>query len=144
MARKPLSTLQPLLEFPTDSGDMPGRHDQRFLTPKENPMQYKTIVLQLLEQRRRFTTCSERTEDDAPNAGAGFTPVSAKARHETWKELLSQAKPGSAPSQIASEALEIALMELEDRLSRGSPPEESDALSLEAAMAFISRRTPPA
>ena len=32
-----------------------------------------------------------------------------KASHEAWKEQLSQARPGSDPSQIASEALELAI-----------------------------------
>ena len=48
-----------------------------------------------------------------------------KTSHEAWKETLSQARPGSDPSQIASEALEMALKELEDRLPSASPPDEN-------------------
>ena len=47
-----------------------------------------------------------------------------KARHETWKDFLSQAKLGGDASQIANEALEIALKELESRLLAASPPNE--------------------
>ena len=47
-----------------------------------------------------------------------------KTSHEAWKETLVQARPGSDPSQIASEALEMALKELEDRLPSASPPDE--------------------
>ena len=64
-----------------------------------------------------------------------------KTSHEAWKETLSQAKPGSDPSQIASEAMEMALKELEDRLPSASPQDESEALSLDEAMAFIRRHT---
>jgi len=67
-----------------------------------------------------------------------------KTRHEAWKECLSLAMPGSDPSQIASEALELALKELEDRLPSASRPNDSEPLSLEEAMAFIRRQTPSA
>ena len=35
--------------------------------------------------------------------------IDLKASHEAWKEQLSQARPGSDPSQIASEAMELAI-----------------------------------
>jgi len=73
-----------------------------------------TIILELLKQRpeihnqlrsnRMLLSTVERYAREL------------KANHETWKESLSQAKPGSDESQIASEALEFALKELEDRL----------------------------
>jgi hypothetical protein len=37
-----------------------------------------------------------------------------KSRHDAWKTCLSQRKPDSDPSQVASEALEIALKEIDD------------------------------
>jgi hypothetical protein len=64
-----------------------------------------------------------------------------KASHETWKETLAQAKPGSDQSQIASEALEMALRELEDRLPSVSAPDDREPLSLDKAMAFVRRHT---
>ena len=39
-----------------------------------------------------------------------------RASHLAWQELLSPLRPGRDQSQIASEALEMALKELEDRL----------------------------
>jgi hypothetical protein len=66
-----------------------------------------------------------------------------KTRHEAWKDCLSQAKPGNA-SQIASQALEIALAEMENCLPFASPRGDSEPLSLEEAMAFIRNHTPPA
>jgi hypothetical protein len=63
-----------------------------------------------------------------------------KASHETWKETLAQGKPQSHPSQIASEALELALKGLQDGLPAASPPDEGE--TLDAAMAFVRSHTP--
>jgi hypothetical protein len=67
-----------------------------------------------------------------------------KASHQGWMHLLIQMRPGSNPSQISSEALEIAIRELEDRLPVESQRNENEALFLDAAMLFLSRRTPRA
>ena len=48
--------------------------------------------------------------------------------HEDWKDRLQQAKPESDLSQIASEAMELALKELEVRLPSESNQGESEAL----------------
>jgi hypothetical protein len=105
-------------------------------------MQYKTIVLELLQQRpeiheqlrqqRMLLSTLERYANEL------------KTSHEAWKDRLLQAKPGNSQSQIESEALEIALKEVEDSLPPASPPDETEPLSLDAAMAFIRRHTPPA
>jgi hypothetical protein len=100
-------------------------------------MLYKTIVLELLQERpqmheqlRQSRTLLSTMEQYAQEL---------KANHEAWKEQLSQARPGSDPSQIASEALEIAIQELVDCL----PTESAEPFPLDEAMAFI-LRTPPA
>ena len=67
-----------------------------------------------------------------------------RSRHLTWKDLLAAANPDRSPDQIASEALEIALKELEDSLPPDSLLDAAEPLSLDAAMAFIRRPTPPA
>jgi hypothetical protein len=64
-----------------------------------------------------------------------------KASHEEWMGTLSEARPGSEPIQIASEALEIAVKELEDRLESESQVSDQVGLSLDAAMAFIKNPT---
>jgi len=86
-------------------------------------MQYQTIVLQLIRQRREMhhQLKAKRTLLRTVERYA----KELKASHETWKDRLSLAKPGSNPSQIESEALEIALKELEDRLPSGSPEENA-------------------
>ena len=107
-------------------------------------MQYKTMALQLLEQHPQMhdRLRSQRMLLPAVDRCA----QALKASHEAWKEQLSLTRPGSDASQITSEALEIALKELEAGLDSGPPPpdDESTTLSLEAAMAFIRRHTPPA
>jgi len=105
-------------------------------------MQYKTIVLELLQQHPgiREPLQSQGKMMQALDLYSG----ELKTSHEAWKERLSQAKPNSDPSQIASEALEIALKQLEEALSSGTPAEETEPLSLDAAMAFVRNHTPPA
>jgi chromosome segregation ATPase len=105
-------------------------------------MLYKTMVLELLHQRREM-------EDQLRRTGSLLTTLERyakelKTRHEAWKKALSQTRPGSDPNLIASEALEMALKELEDRLPSASPADGTAPLSLEAAMAFVCRHTPPA
>jgi hypothetical protein len=105
-------------------------------------MHYKTMVLELLEQRRRLHSRlrKERLLLPAMDAYA----VMLKARHEAWKELLAKTRPDSDPAQIASEALELAISELEGCLPPASPRDESEALQLDEVMAFIRRHTPSA
>jgi hypothetical protein len=105
-------------------------------------MQYKTIVLELLQQRPEMHNQLRSKRMLLPTLERYASEL--KASHEAWKDHLSQARPGSDRSQIASEALEIALKELQDRLPSGSPPDENEPLSVEGAMAFIRRHTPPA
>ena len=105
-------------------------------------MQYKTILLELLRQRPELHEQLRSQRLLLPTLERYASAL--KTSHETWKSLLVQAKPDSDASQIASQALEMALKELEDRLPSASPPEENESPSLEAAMAFVRRHTPPA
>jgi hypothetical protein len=113
-----------------------------FLIPKEANMQYKTIILELLQQRPGMHNQLRKSRKLLPTVEHYAREL--KTSHEAWKDLLSQTKPGSDQIQIASEALEMALKEVEDRLPSESPPNETEPFSLEVAMAFISRHTPPA
>ncbi len=98
-------------------------------------MQYKTIIQELLEQRPQM-------QEQLRKQRKLLTTLEQYARelkqsHEAWKEQLAQAKPGSEASQISSEAFEMALKELEDRLPPASKTDESEILSLDQAMASI-------
>jgi hypothetical protein len=100
--------------------------------------QYKTICLGLLEQRPEIYNQLRKSRMLLPtlNRLAG----ELKASHEAWQLELNETRPGS-DSQIASEAMELAVKELEDRLSADS--EEEARAFLDEAMACL-RPTPPA
>jgi hypothetical protein len=103
-------------------------------------MQYKTIVLQLLEQHPELYDPLRRQRRMLPTLE--YYGRELKTLHEAWKEVLAQVTPDSDPSQIVSEALELALKDLMDLLPAGSPRDGQEALSLDEAMAFIRRHTP--
>jgi hypothetical protein len=105
-------------------------------------MQYKTIVLELLQQHPEIHQhlLSRRTL----LATMELYARELKTSHEAWKARLCQAMPGSNPSQIASEALEIALWELEEILQSEFLSDDSEPLPLGGAMAFIRGQSPPA
>lgn len=98
-------------------------------------MQYKTIVLELLWERAALHEQLRQTHRLLPTLETLAREL--KASHETWNETLAKAKPDSQPSQIASEALEMAIKELEVRLPSVFPLDEGEPLSLDQAMAFV-------
>ena len=87
------------------------------LPARETPMQYRTIILKLLQQRPQLyeQLCKEHNLLITIKICA----KELRERHDAWKERLLQTRPGSTASQIDSEALEMAVTELEDRM----PPE---------------------
>ena len=101
-------------------------------------MQYKTIILELLKQRPQMHEQLRQSRKLLP--ALEFYAQELKTSHEAWKETLSQAKLDSDQSQIAGEAMEMALKDMEDRLPTGSPGDK-EPLSLDAAMAFIRSHT---
>jgi hypothetical protein len=105
---------------------------------KEKTMQYKTIVLGLLEERPQMY--EQLRQERKLLATLEIYAKEFRSSHQAWKEQLLQTRPDSDPSQIASEALEIALKELKDRLPPESP-NESEALSLDETMAYIRHHT---
>ena len=98
-------------------------------------MHYKTIIHELLEQRpqvreklrqsRQLLAATERYAQEL------------KTSHEAWKQMLTQARPRSEPSQIASEALELALKGMQERLPSESADQSTAGQVLEAAMLFL-------
>ena len=105
-------------------------------------MLYKTIVLELLQSRPQIHE-QLRQQRQLLNTMNRYS-AELKTSHEAWKEELAKARPGSDPSQIASEALEIALQELEAQLPPELPPTETEPLSLDAAMAYLRNPSRPA
>ena len=106
------------------------------------PPLYKTIVMEMLqdrpglfEQLRARGTLLQSMEQLA---------TALKSCHQGWMIQFAEARPGSDLSQLSSEALEPALQELQDSLPPPSPPsgEETEPLSLDAAMMFLQRHMP--
>ena len=100
-------------------------------------MQYKTIVLELLKERPELHEQLRLTRRLLPTLETCAKEL--KVSHETWKQTLVRANPASDPSQIASEAMELAIKELEDRLPNVSAAD--DSLSLDQAMALVASHT---
>lgn len=103
-------------------------------------MTYKTMVLELLRQRPQMH--EQLRKDRKLLTTMELYARELRTSHLAWTELLVQMRPGSAPHQIASEAMEIALKELEDRLPAASGPDKSASQFLDAAMLFTRNRTP--
>ncbi len=105
-------------------------------------MHYKTIALELIQDQPDLY---ERLR-----SGKMLLTVmevyatELKAGHEAWKGVIARDRPGSDPSQVAAEALEMAIQDLRDRLPSASPRDEGEPISLDAAMASLRRHTPPA
>lgn len=104
-------------------------------------MQYKTIVLELLQQRPEIHN-KLRKERKLLLTMEQYAKE-LKASHQAWMELLAQMRPGSDKSQLSSEAMETALKELEERLPSASQSDESERQFLDAAMLFIRNRHTP-
>jgi hypothetical protein len=104
-------------------------------------MLYKTMVLEMLQQRPEMH--DQLKQQRQLLAALELYANALKSRHDAWKERLWQARPESSESQVATEALELALQELEEALPSALPQDGSGSLSLDAAMAFLRRPTPP-
>ena len=101
---------------------------------------YKTLTLQLL---RQFPIHSQLREKGQLEPAVDQYAQELKDSHETWKQQLAEGKPGSDESQIRAEALELALNDLQERFANQSFPQRHASLSLDSAMAFLRKATPP-
>jgi hypothetical protein len=105
-------------------------------------MQYKTIVLELIQQQQPELHDQLRASRALLSTMERYA-LELKASHEEWMDRLSQRTPRSDRSQFSSEALEIALKELEEDLCSGSKTDE-DGPTLVGAMGYLKRHTPTA
>ena len=104
---------------------------------------YKTIVLELLEEQypalhqqlRESRTLLQAVNDYA---------TALRTAYLTWMEELKLANPGLDSAQLSSEALELALTDLQEALPSASATDEAEPLSLGEAMSYIRRHSPPA
>ena len=98
-------------------------------------MLYKTILLELLQQNPTLYNQLRTKRILMPTLDLYAREL--KTSHEAWTHCLHQAMPGRNQNQIASEALEIALWELETFLHSEYPPDESERPYVEAILTLI-------
>jgi len=96
-------------------------------------MQYMTIIHELLQQQ-------PQTHEQLRKSRKLLWTVEQyakelKSRHDAWKKMLTPLRPTSHPAQIASEALEFALKEVECHLPNDSQEDEAHQF-LDAAIFF--------
>ena len=99
-------------------------------------MLFKTITLELLQQHLQRHIAMPMLDRYSADL---------QASHQAWLNLLSQQSPDSSPSQLSSEALELAIDNLKQRLREDFPQQDSQPdspLNLDAAMAFLHRHKP--
>lgn len=105
-------------------------------------MQYKTIVMELIDDQPELAVRLRGSRQMLATVESYATEL--KAIHEAWKTRLSQSKLDSNPSQINSEALELAIEQIRDRLRSASTTDEAEGPSLDGAMTFLRRHSPTA
>jgi hypothetical protein len=98
-------------------------------------MHYKTMIHELLLQRPQM--CAELRKNRQLMPTLERYARELKTSHEAWQEMLRQMRPNSDPGQIAGEALELALKEIEERLPDDSPDQATGRQVLDAAMLFL-------
>jgi hypothetical protein len=101
-------------------------------------MQYKTIILEMFQQRPRMH--EELRQQRKLLTTMEIYANELKESHEAITEQLRQARPDSDPRQISSEAFEMALKEMEDRLPPALVTDEHEEPRLDTAMAYIRSR----
>lgn len=106
-------------------------------------MLYKTIVLELLQNRPQIHEQLRRQRMVLKTME--YYAAELKELHEAWKQHLSWAKPNSDESQITSQAMELALHDLEALLPSDSSSADTDQPSLDDFMTWLrEQHIPPA
>jgi len=77
-------------------------------------MQYKTITLELIQERQELYERLRASKRLLPTMDA--YAIDLRSRHLELLEVVARRHPGSDPSQLAAEALEMAIEELQARL----------------------------
>ncbi|MBS0261812.1 MAG: hypothetical protein JSS02_07630 [Planctomycetes bacterium] len=96
-------------------------------------MQYKTIVLELLQQQTELH--EQLRKERRLKAVLETSARQLRDSHLSWLERLSEQNPQSDPAQISSQAMELAVAEFQASLPSGQDATED--LSLDQAMASL-------
>ena len=86
-------------------------------------MRYKTIVLELIQDRPLFYEQLRSSKRLLPSMES--YAVDLRNSHLAWQETLRMQRPGSDPSLISSEAMERAVADLIQRLPCASGMQEA-------------------
>ena len=135
MARKPTDRRQRSL-FSSGSGDLPEPPDDLTIQPQGGHHAVQDDHSRNVATRPRMHDQLRKSRKLLPTLELYAREL--KTSHEAWKEMLAQLRPDSDQTQIASEALEMALKEMEDRLpsdsQRGTSAQVLDAAMLSSAV----------
>ena len=101
---------------------------------------YKTIVLELLRDRPALH--EQLRASGTLQASMEQLAVAFRACHLERMKELAESRPGSDPAQISSEAMELAVKELQDSLPSESSDADTETFSLDQAMTFLQRHMP--
>ncbi len=103
-------------------------------------MQYNTIVLELIQQRPLLH--DQLTSSNSLLSAVNHYAPLLRDNHLAIIEELREKRPESAEIQLASEAIELALEQLEAILPPEEMKNETETLTLDAAMAYLRKQTP--
>ncbi len=90
---------------------------------KAKTMHYKTIVLELIQDRPSLYEQLRTSKRLLPSMEC--YAIDLRDNHLAWQATLLMQRPGSDPSLIASEAMERAIAELTQRLPSASALQEA-------------------
>ena len=86
-------------------------------------MHYKTIALEMIQDRPRLYEDLRTSKRLLPSMES--YAVDLRDSHLAWQATLASQRPGSDPTLIASEAMELAVADLTKRLPSASAMQEA-------------------
>ena len=105
-------------------------------------MMYKTITLELIQDMPALYEALRGSKRLLTALDAYATDL--RDYHLAWMERLSEAKPASDPRQVSSEAMELAVANLQDHLRSASPKDDTASMAPDAATTLLGEASPPA
>lgn len=103
-------------------------------------MQYKTIILELLQQQPELHEQLRATRTLLSTLDQ--LAIQLRAHHLDLANHLRRQRPQTDATQLSNEAMEIAVNQFEQALATTSVADDPET-SLDQVMAYIKRHTPP-
>jgi hypothetical protein len=105
-------------------------------------MNYKTIVHELIQANPELHEQLRLTRQLLPTMEA--YAIELRTRHRYWTDQLCGDTPLIYPHSVTDNAMELAVAELQNRLSLEDSQADSDSLNLDDAISAIRNPTSPA